>query len=206
LIPYVWAFDLPGTKLAAFFYKHEHGSEGSGRKPGSRSSSTYLKEGKMVQRLNLLFGNRRGFTLIELLIVILIVGILAAVAAPLYLGYIKDAKTAEGKSVAGALWTSVQAMGVAACNTTVAISGAYPRAGMDSGGNTTDGRWKTTAGSGIAVNCDSGAITPPGDVFTLDGNKPDITNIQIKLNYNTSNNPPAQLICSPDNGTTTAKC
>ena len=160
----------------------------------------------MVQRLNLLFGNRRGFTLIELLIVILIVGILAAVAAPLYLGYIKDAKMAEGKSVAGALWTSVQANGVASCNTTTTIASAYPRAGMDSNGNTTDGRWGTTAGAGITVNCDTGAITPTGDVFTLDGKKSDITNIQIKLNYDTANTPPAQLICSPDHGATTAKC
>ena len=39
---------------------------------------------------------------------ILIVGILAAVATPLYLGYIKDAKTAEAKAVAGSLWTAVQ--------------------------------------------------------------------------------------------------
>src|SRR5262245_19935240 len=94
-------------------------------------------------------GQDRGFTLIEMLIVILIIGILAAVAAPLYLGYIKDAKTAEGKSVAGALWTSVQAQGVAACGTDVDVTTAYPRAGFTVGGVTTDGRWKTSSTSTI---------------------------------------------------------
>ena len=87
----------------------------------------------MKRGLRMLYGKGqdRGFTLIEMLIVILIIGILAAVAAPLYLGYIKDAKTSEGKSVAGALWTSVQAQGVAACGTSVNVSAqivVYPPA------------------------------------------------------------------------------
>src|SRR3989449_9089205 len=42
-----------------------------------------------------------GFTLVELLIVILIVGILSAVALPLYLGDTKDARLAEAKALAG---------------------------------------------------------------------------------------------------------
>src|SRR5437773_10708825 len=71
----------------------------------------------MFRGLTKLFGKGqdRGFTLIELLIVILIVGILAAVATPLYLGYVKDAKTAEAKAVAGSLWSSLQAQAISNC-------------------------------------------------------------------------------------------
>ena len=39
---------------------------------------------------------------------ILIVGILAAVAIPLYLGYTKDAKLAEGKALLGSVMTALQ--------------------------------------------------------------------------------------------------
>jgi len=151
-------------------------------------------------------GQDRGFTLIELLIVILIIGILAAVAAPLYLGYVKDAKTAEGKSVAGALWTSVQANGVASCGTGVTVQGAFPRAGFTSAGTTTDGRWSSGDGANtINVDCASGTITGASPLFTLNALKTDISPIKVQLTYVSTDTPPAKLFCAVD-GTNFVAC
>lgn len=52
---------------------------------------------------------RKGFTLIELMVVILIVGILAAVAVPILRGRIEQAKWSEGAATAGAVKTAVRA-------------------------------------------------------------------------------------------------
>src|SRR6266511_3460575 len=112
-------------------------------------SFTHFKEGNMFfTRLNRLFGKGqdRGFTLIELLIVIMIVGILAAVAAPIYLGYVKDAKTAEAKAVAGSLWTAVQSQAISNCGVATSVTSGFPKAGLTSGGQTTPARWSVTGG------------------------------------------------------------
>ena len=47
--------------------------------------------------------NRKGFTLIELMIVVAIIGILAAVAIPGFMQYIKNSKTSEAKTNLNAL-------------------------------------------------------------------------------------------------------
>src|SRR5947199_2016126 len=120
----------------------------------------------MVGRFGRMLADRqwnRGFTLIELLIVILIVGILAAVATPLYLGYIKDAKTAEAKAVVGSLWTAVQSNAISYCGTPAKVSDAFSKAGLDKSGSTNPPRWSATGDGTLTVDCSNGGYTASAD-------------------------------------------
>lgn len=64
---------------------------------------------------------RKGFTLIELMVVILIVGILAAVAIPIMRGRIDSAKWSEGKAIMGTIATALRAYAAEK-----GVTGTYP--------------------------------------------------------------------------------
>jgi len=140
-----------------------------------------------------------GFTLIELLVVILIIGILAAVGLPMYLGYAKDARMTEGKSVIGALWTSLrgcaQSTG-AACK----ASDQYTRIGVSTDGLTANGQWQIPTATGdatVTINGDNQYVLS-GDPAQLqiDGAATTTTNLSVQFAYLATEDPPGSFSCS----------
>src|SRR2546425_10064275 len=89
--------------------------------PGAGNTTGREKEKEMLKLLRGRQRSEAGFTLMELLVVVLIVGILAAVGVPLYLGYVRDSRLAEAKALAGA-----------------GVTAAAARAFQNSGGETTN--------------------------------------------------------------------
>ncbi len=74
---------------------------------------------------------RKGFTMIELMVVVVVVGVLAAIAVPIYGKYIKNARVSEATSRAGEIITAAK---------------AYAQEFQSAAGNPT---WPPAAGGGI---------------------------------------------------------
>ena len=109
-----------------------------------------------------------GFTLVELLIVILIVGILSAVALPLYLGYTKDAHLAEAKALGGSALTALSGcVQVKGTGQNCVVSEVAARVGLDTATSLTyDQRWLVS----VAQLTVSAAVPPVLDgTITVEG-------------------------------------
>ncbi len=61
--------------------------------------------------------NQKGFTMVELMVVVVIVGVLAAVAVPMYSKYVKNARVAEASGKIGEVVTAAKAWAIENPNT-----------------------------------------------------------------------------------------
>ena len=102
----------------------------------------YVAEGQVRKRL------RKGFTFVELMLVLAIIGVLAAVAIPVYSGFTVRTRVAELVTAAGALRVAVAekalqdgALDAAGVGVTVTIAGKV------TGGDVTDAGVITISGN-----------------------------------------------------------
>src|SRR5438876_2672282 len=113
------------------------------------------KEKEMLKLLGGKKASEAGFTLMELLVVVLIVGILAAVGVPLYLGYVRDSRLAEAKALAGAALTAAQACAQNdPSGATCKLADLAQRIGVTAAGVSGDGRWTIGIVDGKEVKLD----------------------------------------------------
>ena len=115
--------------------------------------------------------NEAGFTLLELIVVVLIVGILAAVGVPLYLGYVRDSRLAEAKAMAGATLTAQQACAQNdPAGTTCTLANLAQRIGVTSAGVSGDGKWTVAIPNAVTLDVVNNRFGPVGAVATVAGN------------------------------------
>ena len=125
----------------------------------------------MLKQLRSRLANEAGFTLMELIVVVLIVGILAAVGVPLYLGYVRDSRLAEAKALAGAALTASQACAQNdPTGATCTLANLATRIGVTNAGVSGDGRWTvaiTPVTLAVATNTfGGGPVTVAGNAAT----------------------------------------
>ena len=141
----------------------------------------------MAGRIHQRISSQRAFTLIEVLVVILIVGILAAIAIPVFLGQRNSANDANAKSNARSLVSQVETCFVPEddyrrCDTAAEIE---PDAGLPYG---------TTPGSVSVVEADKSTYVVESVSRSSDGGVNRVFRVERGIGQGTVR------ACSPDGG------
>jgi type IV pilus assembly protein PilE len=109
----------------------------------------------MMNRIHRFAKSRTGFTMIELMVVVIIVGVLAAIAVPVYSDYIRKSRISEATGRMGDLLTAAKAY--AQENADATAGADWPASGATAGyiGDVTAGPNFTYTVAGV----DDGALT-----------------------------------------------
>ena len=165
----------------------------------------------MNKLMNKVRKNKKGFTLIELIVVIAILGILVLLAAPRFLGYIRDANVAAMQADAKVLSNAALVYNIEnegkwptdGVEKTITIGGVdVTIEGLDSSadgiGNeiqTLKGKWKdyalvvkeaTIPADQLAGDKDEGVTVQPGDVVFVGNGEAGIKDRANEVHYGTN--------------------
>ena len=148
----------------------------------------------MFKLLRSRMAGEAGFTLIELLVVVLIVGVLAAVGVPLYLGYVKEARLAEGTALLGSAITAAQACAQSDPGNGCTLTQMRGKIGLDTNDTTGDGKWKVSMGNqALTLNSVASKFGPSGVTIDVIGQT---TTLSMGVTATTDNNGSFVLRCN----------